>query len=255
MGVTDDDLKKPFGIRVCRNWMQNAAGPPQTEWGAISGAFLRPETMPLVTWDARAPVVQALQLHDPGKLSFQPRLAIRNLHAEPMERRLPFSVPEQRPSKLEQTVKVAANSVEIVDFTGSTVAGEEVYGAIQVTSPDGNAVYYLRDFNWKLARPDPMWATDEQAAKKVEVSFAYFPYHDTIKAMVGFNGLEEKDKVGAVSLRVRAKGEQIHRFDACRAEILRDRYSAAQEKLRVRRRLEGREESPGKGDQDRAAHR
>jgi len=207
IGVTAADLKNPFGVRICRNWLQQSVGPVQTEWGVLGGAFLKPETLPLVTWDARAPVVQLLQLHDPDNVNFHPRVAIRNPHAEPLEVQavIQCKPKSSAPTKLEQPVKIAPNSIETVYLVGTTSKGEEAFGSIQVTSLDGSAVYYLRDFNWKLHRPDPMWVTDENAVKKVEVNFAYFPYHNTIKAVVTFNGLEEKDKVRGVKLSVRPK--------------------------------------------------
>lgn len=208
MGVTADDLKNPFGIRICRNWQQQNIGPLQTEWGAMAGAYLNPATLPGVTWDARAPVVQILQLHDADKHPFHPRVAIRNPYGEPMEVKATIQcVPKSSaPSKLERTVTLTApNSIETVELAGNGMPGEEIFGSIQVTSADGQTVYYLRDFNCKLGRPDPMWATNQDAAKKVEVNFAYFPYHNTIKAIVNVNGLAERDQVAGVKLSVRAK--------------------------------------------------
>jgi hypothetical protein len=205
MKVADADLAQPFGVRICRNWHQYTVGAAQTEWGAVLGGFLQPETIPLVTWDTRAPVVQVVQLSDPGKVNFHPRVAIHNPHAEPLEVRVVLQCKPKNsaPSNREQPVKLAPNAVETVELLGAASKGEEAFGSIQVTSLDGSAVYYLREFHWKVERPDPMWATDADAVKKVEVNFAYFPYHDTIKAMVSFHALDEKEKVRGVKLSVR----------------------------------------------------
>jgi len=207
MGATAEDARQPMGVRVCRNWMQQNVGPQQTEWGAIAGAFLNPDTIPVVRWDERAPVVQVLQLHDPGKENVHLRVAIRNPHAEPVEVLTAFEcVPSgSSPTKLERAVNVAPNAVEVVEFTGNGLPGETVTISFRAASPDGSAVYYLRDFRWKLGRPEPMWVLDEDAAKKVDVNFAYYPYHNTIKTVVNIAGLAEREKVKGVKVGVRKK--------------------------------------------------
>ncbi|MCC7517666.1 MAG: hypothetical protein IT578_00610 [Verrucomicrobiae bacterium] len=209
MNVTEADLAKPFGIRIVRNWQQQTVGPAQTEWSPLGGAYLSAGTLPLVTWDAHAPVVQVLQLHDPGQLLFRPRVAIRNEGAAPMDVKVSiYCVPKDSAhTREERTVKIPPGAVSIVETRTSTLPHEVVYGSIQVASPDGATVYYLRDFRWKLDRPDPMWALDAKAAKKVDVSFAYYPYHDTIKTIVNVTGLQERDKVTGAKISVRATGK------------------------------------------------
>ncbi|MBI4025290.1 MAG: hypothetical protein HY360_09945 [Verrucomicrobia bacterium] len=209
MNVTEADLAKPFGIRVVRNWQQHAAGPPQTEWSPLGGAYLNPDTLPVVSWDAHAPIVEVLQLHDPDKLMFRARVAIRNPNAKPLEVQATVKcVPKDSAATIEnRTVKIPPGEVTVLDVPAATLPHDDLYGLIQITSSDGATVYYLRDFRWKLERPDPLWVFDEEAAKKAAVGFAYYPYHDTIKAVINVNGLKEREKVIGVKLSVRAKGD------------------------------------------------
>ena len=212
MNVTEADLAKPFGIRVVRNWQQHAAGLPQTEWSPLGGAYLSPDTLPIVTWDAHAPIVQVLQLHDAGKAAFHARIAIRNPRAEPLDVQAKVNVVPKNSAhtSFERTVKIPAGEVTIVDVPATGVANEDLYTCIQISSPDNTVVYYLRDFIVTLERPDPLWVLDQDAARKVDVSFAYFPYHNTIRTIVNVNGLQEREKVSGVKLSVRPKSNADH---------------------------------------------
>src|SRR5205085_2432343 len=80
------------------------------------------------------------------------RAAIRNPRAEAIEVRSEFQcVPKSSaPAKEARALKIAPGAVEVVEFSPSGLSGEEVYASIRVASSDGAAVYYLRDFQWKL---------------------------------------------------------------------------------------------------------
>ncbi len=207
MKVTQADLANPFGIRVVRNWQQRGAGPAQTEWSPLGGAYLSPDTIPLVVWDAQAPVVQVLQLRNPDKLAFHTRIAIRNPRAEPLEVRTAVNVVPKNSAHtaFEKVGRIPAGETTVLDVPAIGFPNEELRCATQVTSPEGATVYFFRDFTMKLERPDPLWVLDADAAKKVDVKFAYFPYHDTIKAVVNVSGLEQREQVTGAKLSVRER--------------------------------------------------
>lgn len=208
MGVEEADLAKPFGVRIVRNWQQRAVGPEQTEWSPLGGAYLSPDTLPVVTWDPAAPIVQVLQLHDPGKSSFHARLAIRSPRAEPatVQATIRCVPANSAPTTWDRALTVPAGETVVVEFPAASVPGEEVYVWMQVASPDGAAVYYARDFFWKLERPEPLWAIDPDADQQVDVRFAYFPYQDTLKVRVDVGRLGEREKVTGAVLSIRRRG-------------------------------------------------
>jgi hypothetical protein len=203
MSVTDADLAKPFGVRIVRNWCQRApvAGPNQTEWSPLGGAYLSPDTLPLVSWDAAAPVVQMVQVWDPAKLQFHPRVVVQNKTDKAIDVVAAIkSVPRNSaPRDESKPLSVAPGQSADYEMVGGSLPREDVTTSIRVTSPDGAAVYYQRDYIVKLEQPDELWVLDADAAKKVDVSFAYFPYHDTIKTVVNINGLEEKERVTGIT--------------------------------------------------------
>jgi len=208
MGMTEADLAKPFGIRVVRNWQQRGAGPPQTEWSPLGGAYLSPDTIPVVTWDAHAPIVQVLQLRDPGAATFKARLSIQNPRTEPMEVKASVRVVPKNSAHTihERVVRLPARDSVVLDVPAIGFPNEELHCAMQVAAPDGTTVYYLRDFVMKLERPDPLWVLDADASTKVDVKFAYFPYHNTIKAVVNVSGLEDREKVTGAKVNLRKVG-------------------------------------------------
>ena len=206
LGVTPADLKSPFGMRVCRNWMR-AEGPAQSEWSAVGGAFLSVETMPEITWDAGAPVVQTLQLRDAGADTPHIRVAIRNPGEKPLpvQATLRIRPKNSAPAELGKPLTVAPGATEIVELACGLARGDQAYTLLQVTSPDGAQVYYLRDFQWQMQRPEPFFTLAKEDAKRVGLDFAYHPSHHVIKARVDVSGLQDKEKVTGVRLELRPK--------------------------------------------------
>ncbi len=207
MDVKPEDLSQPFGVRVCRNWMR-AAGPKQSEWSSVGGAFLSTETMPALLWDAAAPVVQTLQLRDDDGDGVHLKVAIHNPHAEPLQlrARLLFQPKSSANANFDEVIEVAAGEKRIVELAAGMAVGDEAYTLIEVTSVDGTATYYQRDFRWKLDREEPFFILDEHDAKRVNLQFAYFPYHHQVKVRIDLSGLKEKESVTGVRLVLQKKG-------------------------------------------------
>ena len=212
IGVTPADMDKPFGLRVCRNWKQIAGMsdvyPAQTEWSPLGGAYLSPETMPVVTWDPAAPVVQVERITNPGDRKMDIRLSIANPHARPMELSTLIQAIPRNSAHSERDAKttLAPGERKTVELTGPALPGEEIYTMIKVASADGKDIYYLRDFKWGLDRPDPFFRANQEAPRSMEVDYAYFPWHDTIKVKVNLTELKEKEKARAVNLTLHRKG-------------------------------------------------
>lgn len=210
MKVTDADLFKPWGIRICRNWKQTS-GREQTEWSVVPGAFLQPETMPVVTWDPAAPVVQTLQLHDDGKANLHIRVAITNPTDKPLDVQASFKcVPKSSAPKEESNALTVPPGQTVVAEIIASALNEEVATTIQVASKDSQTIWYLRDFAVNPVRPENLWVLEEEAAKKVETSFAYYPYHNKVMLRVDYNSLADKAKVTGIAARIQRKsGEAI----------------------------------------------
>lgn len=207
MGVTADDLRRPMGIRLGRNW-QRFAGPEQTEWSPLGGAYLTPETMPVVTWDPAAPVVQMLRLQDAGSAKVQLRLSVRNPGEQPVQVRgvLEGRPDRSAPTRAERVLTLAPGASETLEIGGTLTAGEALTNHVSVTSPDGGMVFYRRDWSWNPERPEVVWRLDADADKKLDLAFAYFPYHDRMKVRANVAALAGKAELRGLHLQVRAKG-------------------------------------------------
>lgn len=207
MQVTPDDLSRPMGIRIGRNW-QRSVGPEQTEWSPLGGAYLTPETMPLVTWDPAAPVVQMLQLRDPATGKAELKLALRNPGEQPMQVRgiIESQPARSAPTRAEEVLTLAPGATETLELSATLTSGEGLTNHVIVTSPDGSTVFYRRDWSWKPERPEVVWRLDADAEKKLDLAFAYFPYHDRMKVRANVAALHGKDALREIRLQVRAKG-------------------------------------------------
>ena len=207
-GVTEADLGQPMGIRIGRNWDQSPTTARQTEWSSLGGAYSNQDTMPVVTFDPAAPVVQVLQMrNEAGQANI--KLSIRNPHDQPLEVVSDVSVmpKSSAPAHNNQKLTLGPNETKFVEVTPAAAPKEDLYTQISVASADGQAIYYQRSFSWNLDRPKDLWVLDADAVKKIDTAFAYFPSHDTLKVKVNVGGLESKAQVSAVNLEVRSKGD------------------------------------------------
>jgi hypothetical protein len=200
---------RALGVRIGRNWQQSIE-PVQTEWSPLGGAYLAPETMPLVTFDAAAPVVQTQQLQDPQKRTLHFQVTVFNPHQTPLAiKALLEADPADSPlARQEQTLSVAPGETKNVELDAPFIAPhEEIVSRILVTSSNGATVYYRRDWSWKLERPEIVWRVDKAERQKFGVRFAYYPSSNRMKVKVDLSGSEERAKVRAVNLAVRKKAD------------------------------------------------
>lgn len=207
LGLTEADLQgKPMGIRLCRNWKQTPlAG--QTEWSPMGGAYLNPATIPAVTWDSASPVVQVLQLKDPGKSGAHIKMTVANPGVTPLEVQVAIDYkPKSSASQnLVRNLKVGPGETLPVELTGSAM-NEDVFTSLLVASPSGKTVYYRRNFSWRADRPEVVWALDELATRKIQTSFAYYPSFNKIHFKVNVGNLEGRERVNVGTLELRKKG-------------------------------------------------
>lgn len=194
-----------MGVRIGRNWHRTpVAG--QTEWSPRGGAYLNPDTIPQVAWDSAAPVVQALAPTPGARPGLQ--LTIANPGGAPLAVRafarhtLAGAPPAERLERLDIPPRTT------VPFALEAPAGTgEAYTLVRVSSADDRTVHYLREYRWDAVVPEPLWQTDEQAARRVETQFAYFPSFDTIHFTVDVNGLDQRDQVTGATLSLRRRGD------------------------------------------------
>ena len=205
MKVSAADLTQAFGLRIVRNWRRAAEG-RVTEWTGRGGAFKDPGTMPRLHWDPAAPVVQVTRLKNPEKPAVDLRLTVRNPHGQPLPARARVHVrpTSSAPSQLDQSLALAPGATEDLALARPYDANELLTTSIEVTSPDGEKVYYLRDFQWKLARPEPFWETETEGSRLAGFNWAYYPSHNLFTALLDVGRMPEKAKIRGLSLRLYA---------------------------------------------------
>ena len=176
--VTPEDLARPFGIRVCRNW-EGSAHAKQTEWTAGGAAFLEPSTLPLVFWDdaaAQAPVVQMTALQTPGEANIDIRLNLRNPHQQPTTALVRITCERQNSAPLDVDQKVDLQPGETKTVTlRSDTPDELIATRIRVTGIDGKLVFYQRAFQWRPTRPEPFFAAGAEDSQRAGVRLRLVP--------------------------------------------------------------------------------
>lgn len=166
MGVTEADRERPWGVRIGRNWHQTKLA-DQTEWAPLGGPYLAPESMPMVTWDAAAPVVQTVQLaaRDSGRPHL--KVTVHNPGSRPItvKTTLKFGPQSSLPQETRRPATIQPSQTEPFELTASA-SNEDLVTLVHVTSEDEHTTYYLRDFLWQPERPSAKWETDTPAACK-----------------------------------------------------------------------------------------
>lgn len=209
LGVRSMPSGQSMGVRIGRNWQQTPLA-SQTEWSPLGGAYIEPRSMPRVTWDATAPVVQVLQLADPDKPGAHIKLSVSNPGnvARDVKVALVYRPKSSAPQEVVKSLRVPPGQKALVELAGSAM-NEDVFTSIHVTSPDEKTIYYLREFNWRAGRPARAWAVDETAVRKIQTQFAYHPSFNKVHFKANIGELENRAKVTGARLAIRRKGAAV----------------------------------------------
>lgn len=207
LGVTAADFGTPWGIRICRNWRRPGE---QSQWETTAPSYEDQPSMPVVTWDATAPVVQVLGLQE-GWQQARITVAVRNPHATPLRVRVHladawhFNPPSEREATL--TVPPGGMEEAVLEAPDGGPAGVH-RTAIRVTSADDATPYYQREVRWSLHRPPPAerWSLGEESRRAVGLGFKYYPYHNRIRLRVDLANLPLRDRItgGLAEIRTQA---------------------------------------------------
>ena len=199
-------LGKTIGLRICRDW-KRSIGAVQTEWSPLGGTYTAIPTMPRVTWSAKAPVVQVLQLQDAPDQPVNIGLKITNPTNVPLKVLSQIDLVPQNSAHTQsrKIIDVAPGKSQEIHINSPALADELIATHITVTSPNGNSVYYKRDFSWQINRPSTIWNIEPNATKRINTQFAYFPSFNAMHVKVDISKLPQHSEVKAVQLSIRRK--------------------------------------------------
>lgn len=207
IGATAEDLRHPWGIRVCRNWQR---GWDQSRWESSTAAYEDVPTMPRVSFAEDAPVVQVLGLRGDGK----PRVELSVANVSRREGQAPLLArvaisdtwSHNPPADLTKDLALAPGAKETVTFEPPDGGPEGTHHTVlQVTSPDAKRVFYQRDFTWRLRVPANRWEITKEDKQAIELQYKYYPYFRKIKVRVAIASLASRDKVSGAVLQVRRR--------------------------------------------------
>ena len=248
IGATPADLQHQWGLRVCRNWQR---GWDQSRWEAAHSAYEDLPTMPRVSFDPLAPVVQVLGLR--GEKAPQIELAVSNPGAAaiPVKAFLSDVWSRNPATELRQDLNVAPGATEKIVFTPPHGGVEGAHHTVlQLTSPDEKRVFYLRDFTWHLDRPAERWTLSREDKQAIQLQYAIYPYYRKLKARVSIDSLATKDKVTGAELALLREGADKPLvakkvvFKDYVAEAVLDTPELAAGKYEIRAKLQGPEGVP-----------
>lgn len=201
----ENDLDHPWGLRVVRNWQRPW---DQSRWETSSAAFDDQPSMPVVLWDAQAPVTQVLALQEAQKqATIRVQVANPGATARPVRVFLQDAWSKNPPQELDKTLQLPPGTVEMVTLRspdGGLEAGHRTL--IRVTSPDGQRDFYVREFTWNLHRSEERWTLTQEEKQAVDLAFKYYPYYGKVRVKVNVESLASRDRVTGAIAQVRKAG-------------------------------------------------
>ncbi|MDP6114847.1 MAG: DUF6067 family protein, partial [Planctomycetota bacterium] len=199
--VVESDLKLAWGIRIARNWRRPGE---QTQWESVGASYIDQPSMPLVSWDAAAPVIQMRSLQEDGAPVI--RLSIRNPGAKPLS--VKASIADNwhhNPAdELKQALAIPPGETREVALKARDGGPEGLHTCrIKVTNSDASKVWFSRHFRWSMHRPKSVWSIGEEQRRAVALQFKYYPSHSKIRLRADIAGLKLKDKVSGARVLIR----------------------------------------------------
>ncbi|MDP6359778.1 MAG: DUF6067 family protein, partial [Planctomycetota bacterium] len=199
--VVESDLKLAWGIRVARNWRRPGE---QTQWESVGTSYIDQPSMPLVSWDADAPVVQMRSLHEDGAPVI--RLSIRNPGAKllSVKASIADNWHHNPADELKQALAIPPGETREVALKARDGGPEGLHTCrIKVTNSVASKVWFSRHFRWSMHRPKSVWSIGEEQRRAVALQFKYYPSHSKIRLRADIAGLKLKDKVSGARAVIR----------------------------------------------------
>ena len=208
IGFTPETAAR-HGVRFCRNWYHLDPYAIQTCWGSEVGAFFSAARCPKVVFDDAAVAVEAVQVGGGVSKSVYPvKLRVTNPTAAdvPVKVDILGRAQNSQPGAFTRTAVVAAGGSEAFEMEGPVLGDEPVDLTIRVASPDGKKAYYVRNCVFRPNGEPVKFRADGEEAEKIGFKFAYYPYHNKIRAAVDLANLETEVK--SVTLEVKSSAGQ-----------------------------------------------
>ncbi len=204
LGATQADLAHPWGLRLCRNWQRPW---DQSRWESVAAAYEDLPTIPRISFRADAAVVQVLGLRGDGKPRIELSLANPGPRALRAKVFLSDTWSRNPPTEMTRELALGPGARETVLFEPPHGGPEgEHHTLLRVTSPDEKTVFYLRDFRWRLERPDERWTIAKEDEKAIALQYAVYPSYGKVKARVDVSALASRDRVTGVRIEFARKG-------------------------------------------------
>ncbi len=206
IGATAADLSHPWGLRICRNWQRPW---DQSRWESVAAAYEDVATLPKISFRQDAPVVQVLGLRGDSAPRIELSLANPGRETRRVRVFLSDTWSQNPPTEMTKDLVLSPGTREIVIFEPPHGGPEgDHHTVLQVTSPDGKQVFYVRDFRWRFERPEDRWTIAKQDKAAIELQYAVYPSYGKVKARVDIAALASRDSVTGVDLSFARKGEE-----------------------------------------------
>ncbi|MBI2297701.1 MAG: hypothetical protein HYU66_01895 [Armatimonadetes bacterium] len=189
-----------WGINLCRNWKQDWA------FSSLGGGGYAPGKEVLFRFVPGAPAIQHTQRRDPAGTDVMSVVAIAGPARVQVVQRLQR---DKMPDVLvDEHHDIAAGKPFEVPLT---VDDQNTSGtftlSLEVTSEDGQTVYYRRQVGWRAGPRDWTWKTAKPVKLPVDLQIAYYPYAAKLRVLADVSGLPPEAKLQHLLVTVRPKGK------------------------------------------------
>lgn len=206
LGISGLQPGEVLGLRVCRNWRNLATQYGrgiQSSWGQNRTEFFGKTAIPLLSIEPDAPAVKVDRLYLEQTPDVQ--MTIFNPAAREQTVKITYHLKPTNSQSIahDETITLKPNENKILKLPMAQLnEGEKATTFLQISSADGQKIYYRRGFAWSLPDSSAIFQDKSADAQRLAFRYAYYPSANKIFLQADINALQDQQAVKKLAVRL-----------------------------------------------------
>lgn len=180
----------PWGVRIVRNFKRP---PVQADWTPFFGAFNKPDSMGIVTWDSAAPLIRFDSLLSKDLKKADISFSIQNGPSAQQVIVDTYWITAGNPefTRLE-TLNLKPNEIKTIKVVDNNSLGLHYFVSFIVKSGKTGSTLFAKKFSWLTRGWENKWTVAGESGE-ARFNFGYYPYENILKTFIDVSVLPSKD--------------------------------------------------------------